>query len=102
MANLFGWAMTFERIPQMIAEWMTTVTTNPLVFLLLINVFLIILGMFIEGIALIIILTPIFVPILPVFGIDPSSLRSNYLFKRYDWNLDSSGWVWIIPSYFDR
>jgi tripartite ATP-independent transporter DctM subunit len=71
MASLFGWSMTFERIPQMIAEWMTTVTTNPLIFLLLVNVLFILLGMFIEGIALIIILTPIFVPILPAFGIDP-------------------------------
>jgi len=71
MASLFGWSMTFERIPQMIAEWMTTITTNRLIFLLLINVLFILLGMFIEGIALIIILTPIFVPILPAFGIDP-------------------------------
>ncbi|MDS9471399.1 TRAP transporter large permease [Sporosarcina pasteurii] len=71
MASLFGWSMTFERIPQMIAEWLTTVTTNPVIFLLLINVLFILLGMFIEGIALIIILTPIFIPILPVFGIDP-------------------------------
>ncbi len=71
MANVFGWAMTFERIPQLIAEWMSTVTTNPLVFLLLINVFFLLLGMFLDGIAIIIILTPIFIPILPAFNIDP-------------------------------
>ncbi|PID24072.1 TRAP transporter large permease [Sporosarcina sp. P7] len=71
MASLLGWSMTFERIPQMIAEWMTTITTNPIIFLLLINILFILLGMFIEGIALIIILTPIFVPILPAFNIDP-------------------------------
>lgn len=71
MANIFGWAMTFERVPQAIAEWMTTVTSSPIIFLLLVNILFLILGMFIEGIALIIILTPIFVPILPMFGIDP-------------------------------
>ena len=71
MANIFGWAMTFERIPQTIAEWMTTITSNPIVFLLLVNILFLLLGMFIEGIALIIILTPIFVPILPAYGIDP-------------------------------
>ncbi len=71
MANIFGWAMTFERIPQTIAEWMTTITSNPVIFLILVNVLFLLLGMFVEGIALIIILTPIFVPILPAYGIDP-------------------------------
>jgi len=71
MANIFGWAMTFERVPQTIAEWMTTVTSNPIIFLILVNVLFLILGMLVEGIALIIILTPIFVPILPAYGIDP-------------------------------
>ncbi|SDM78220.1 TRAP transporter, DctM subunit [Psychrobacillus sp. OK028] len=71
MANIFGWAMTFERVPQAIAEWMTTVSSNPLMFLILVNILLLLLGMLVEGIALIIILTPIFVPILPAFGIDP-------------------------------
>jgi tripartite ATP-independent transporter DctM subunit len=71
MANLFGWVLTFERIPQTIAEWMVTVTSSPLIFLLMINIFLLIAGMFIEGIALLIILTPILVPLLPQFGIDP-------------------------------
>ncbi|MFC2948081.1 TRAP transporter large permease [Virgibacillus sediminis] len=71
MASIFGWAMTFERIPQTIAELMTTVSSSPIIFLLLVNILFLLLGMVIEGIALIIILTPIFVPILPTFGIDP-------------------------------
>ncbi|MEI3612651.1 TRAP transporter large permease [Pseudogracilibacillus sp. SO30301A] len=71
MASVLGWAMTFERVPQTIAEWMTTITSNPIVFLILVNILLLLLGMVVEGIALIIILTPIFVPILPSFGIDP-------------------------------
>lgn len=71
MASVFGWAMTFERVPQTIAEWMTTIASSPMMFLILVNILLLLLGMFIEGIALIIILTPIFVPILPAFDIDP-------------------------------
>ncbi|RDU38740.1 C4-dicarboxylate ABC transporter permease [Neobacillus piezotolerans] len=71
MANIFGWAMTFERIPQAIAEWMTTISDNPIIFLILVNILLLLLGMLVEGIALIIILTPIFVPILPAYDIDP-------------------------------
>jgi tripartite ATP-independent transporter DctM subunit len=71
MASVFGWAMTFERVPQTIAEWMTTIASNPIMFLILVNILFLLLGMVIEGIALIIILTPIFVPILPAFDIDP-------------------------------
>ena len=71
MANLFGMVLTFERIPQLIAEWMSSVTSSPLVFLLIVNIFFLLLGMLIEGIAILIILTPIFAPLLPQFGIDP-------------------------------
>ncbi|MCQ6277115.1 TRAP transporter large permease [Bacillus sp. V3B] len=71
MANLFGMVLTFERIPQLIAEWMTSVTSSAIVFLLIVNIFFLALGMLIEGIAILIILTPIFAPLLPQFGIDP-------------------------------
>lgn len=71
MASVFGWAMTFERIPQMIAEWMSSLTSNPLIFLILVNILFLLLGMVIEGIALIIILTPIFIPLLTIYNIDP-------------------------------
>ncbi|WP_017727636.1 TRAP transporter large permease [Halalkalibacterium ligniniphilum] len=71
MAKLFGLVITFERIPQLLAEWMTTLTDNPLVFLLLVNLFVLIVGMFIDGIAALIIITPIIVPIALLFGIDP-------------------------------
>ncbi|MBO8163500.1 MAG: TRAP transporter large permease [Brevibacillus sp.] len=71
MANLFGWVLAFERIPQLIAEWMVNLTTNPYVFLLLVNMFLLLIGMAFDGIAALIILVPIFMPLLPHFGIDP-------------------------------
>lgn len=71
MASILGWVLTFERLPQLIAQWMIDISQGPLTFLLLVNILLIILGMFIEGIAIIIILTPILVPILPQLGIDP-------------------------------
>jgi len=71
MANIFGWMLTFEQIPQTIASWMTSLTENPLVFLLLVNIFLLLIGMFMDGIAALVILTPIFVPIIANYGIDP-------------------------------
>ncbi|WP_087973160.1 TRAP transporter large permease [Oceanobacillus rekensis] len=71
MANIFGWMLSFEQIPQNIAAWMTSLTSNPLVFLLLVNIFLIIVGMFMDGIAALVILVPIFTPLLASYGIDP-------------------------------
>ena len=71
MANLFGWMLSFEMVPQTIAAWMTSLTENPLVFLLIVNIFLLFVGMFMDGIAALIILVPIFTPIIATYGIDP-------------------------------
>ncbi len=71
MANLFGWMLSFEQIPQNIAAWMTSLTENPLVFLLIVNIFLLFVGMFLDGIAALVILVPIFIPIIANYGIDP-------------------------------
>ncbi|MFC5587356.1 TRAP transporter large permease [Sporosarcina soli] len=71
MANLFGWMLSFELVPQKIAAWMVALTDNPLLFLLLVNIFLLLLGMFMDGIAALIILVPIFAPLLVNYGIDP-------------------------------
>ncbi|WHX99905.1 TRAP transporter large permease [Neobacillus sp. DY30] len=71
MANLFGWVLTFEQIPQAIANWMAALTNNPIIFLLIVNLFLLIVGMFMDGIAALIILVPIFAPMLAKYGIDP-------------------------------
>lgn len=71
MANLFGWMLSFEMIPQAIANWMVTLTESPLLFLLIINIFLLFVGMFLDGIAALIILVPIFTPLISNYGIDP-------------------------------
>ena len=54
-----------------LAEFMTEISSNPLIILLIINIFLLLLGMFVEGTAALILLTPILVPITNSFGIDP-------------------------------
>lgn len=71
MANLFGWMLSFERVPQNIATWMVSLTENPLMFLLIVNIFLLLVGMFMDGIAALIILVPIFAPLIGNYGIDP-------------------------------
>jgi len=70
-ASAFGFYLAWERLPPQLAAWMVTLTKNPLVLLLLINVMLIVLGTAVEGTAALIILTPIFVPVIKSFGIDP-------------------------------
>lgn len=70
-ANVFGWILVSERIPQMIAESVLSITGNKFVVILLINIVLLIVGMFMETIAALIIL---FVPLLALaqgVGIDP-------------------------------
>lgn len=71
MANLFGWMLSAERIPQALANWMTSLTESTLMFLLLINILLLLIGMVMDGIAALIILVPIFMPVIANFGIDP-------------------------------
>lgn len=70
-ASAFGFYMTWEQIPRMVANAMLALTENPLLLLLLINILLVVAGMFIEGSATIILLTPILVPVILKVGIDP-------------------------------
>lgn len=71
MANIFGWMIAFEQIPQMIANGMLSLSENPFVFLLLVNIMLLLLGMVLDGIAALIILTPVLLPLVTAFQIDP-------------------------------
>ncbi|WP_270179965.1 TRAP transporter large permease [Alkalihalobacillus sp. CinArs1] len=71
MANIFGWMIAFEQIPQAIVSAMTTLSDNPFVFLFLVNILLLLLGAVLDGIAALIILVPVFMPLLTAFEIDP-------------------------------
>lgn len=70
-ATIFGRVLTIERIPVMIAEAMVSLTDNHILILLLINVLLLFVGMFMETLAAIIILTPILLPVVMAVGVDP-------------------------------
>ncbi len=71
MANAFGFYMTWERIPAAVADWMLKLTADPVFLLLLINLMLVLVGMFLEGSAALILLTPILIPVVSALGIDP-------------------------------
>ncbi|MBU9722349.1 TRAP transporter large permease [Bacillus alkalicola] len=69
--EFFGQMIAHERIAISISNFFLSVTENPIILLLLINVMLILLGMFIESLALLILLVPMLVPVILVAGIDP-------------------------------
>jgi tripartite ATP-independent transporter DctM subunit len=70
-AAAFGWLLAYLRVPAAIVAYMQTVSDNPLVILLMINVALLVLGTFMDMSPLIVITTPIFLPIAVAFGVDP-------------------------------
>mgnify|MGYP002398541262 CR=1 FL=1 len=70
-ANLFGWLITAEQIPHMLASFVTSITNNQMLILLMINVILFIAGCFLNASAAITILTPLLLPIAVGAGIDP-------------------------------
>ncbi len=70
-ANIFGWLLTAERVPQSVAAYLVSLTSSPFVLYSLILVCLLVIGTFMETSASLIILTPVFLPVIQQFGIDP-------------------------------
>lgn len=70
-AGLFSFLITRAGVPAAVGEWLGAVMHNPTTFLMAVNVFLFIVGMFIETSAAIIVLAPILAPVAIAFGIDP-------------------------------
>lgn len=71
MAGIFGNIITIESIPEMLAEFITGFTHSKFTLLILLNIILLIIGTFMEALAAILILTPLLLPIVVDFGIDP-------------------------------
>ena len=71
IANVFGWIMAAEQIPQTIAKAMLSITNDRNLIILLINILLLIVGMFMETIAALIILFPTLMTVATGVGIDP-------------------------------
>jgi tripartite ATP-independent transporter DctM subunit len=70
-ANAFGWLLAYLKVPTMLVLSLQGLSSDPIVILLLINVTLLILGTFMDMAPLIVITTPIFLPVAQAFGVDP-------------------------------
>ena len=71
MANVFTYVLTINHIPDAVSGFFLNFADSPLVFLLVVSLILLILGMLTEVTSLIVLLTPIFMPVAMEFGIDP-------------------------------
>ena len=79
IASLFGWIVTAERIPQLLANFFLEISPNKWVFMILINALLLVLGTFMESTALVIILIPVLLPVVYQYGIDPIHFCTVFL-----------------------
>jgi tripartite ATP-independent transporter DctM subunit len=69
-ASIFSWLMAIEDIPAMIAQRLLSLSDNPVILLILINVLLLMAGTFVETTAALILFVPVLIPIFPGLGID--------------------------------
>lgn len=70
-STVFSTYMTFEKVPQMITEFLTGVSTNPYVVLMFVNIILLIVGCFLDTVPAIIVMAPMLMPTVKALGIDP-------------------------------
>lgn len=70
-SQAMSWVLAYERIPQMVSDAMLTLSANPLMVLLLINVLLLVVGTFMDMTPAVLIFTPIFLPVVIGLGMDP-------------------------------
>ncbi len=71
VVSVANWLLTFSRVPQYISAQIMSTISDPITFLIMVNLILLVVGLFLEGIAAMLILIPIFHPIAMSFGIDP-------------------------------
>jgi tripartite ATP-independent transporter DctM subunit len=71
LSGIFGYGIVFERIPEVISGWMLGITDDPDLVMVIIVIFILVAGTFMEGSVLIIMLTPIFLPLVRQYGVDP-------------------------------
>ncbi|MEE0673285.1 MAG: TRAP transporter large permease [Enterocloster sp.] len=81
-ASAYAWILTKERIPQNLTEMIVGLTANKYVFLIVVNLFLLVVGMFIEGTAALIVLVPLLAPVAAAFGINEIQFALVVIFNQ--------------------
>jgi tripartite ATP-independent transporter DctM subunit len=71
MSGIFGYGIPLERIPQKLTMLITGLTVNPIITMVIVIIILVIFGMFMEGSIVILLLTPILMPLVRTIGVDP-------------------------------
>ena len=71
VSNILGWVMAFTQIPQAISAALLGITNNEIIILLIMNVILLVAGTFMDVTPAILIFTPLFLPIVKTFGMNP-------------------------------
>lgn len=70
-ASIFGYLITLTKVTDNVSALVLSITTTPWIVLLLVNIFLLIVGCFMETIAAITILVPVLLPLMDKIGVDP-------------------------------
>ncbi len=70
-ASVLSWVLAFQGVPDLVVEYMKSLTQSPFVFLLLVIFMMLILGMFLESISVLIVTVPLLMPVVTTLGIDP-------------------------------
>ena len=81
VAALFGWILSVEQVPQTLTGWMLSISTNPAVLLFLVNILLLLVGMFLDSTTAILVIAPIIAKPLVAAGVDPVHLGMVVVFN---------------------
>ncbi len=77
----FAWILTIEGIPQQLAEWLIGMNLSPWMFLIIVNIFLLLFGIFIEPLPGVMVLAPILAPVAIKLGVDPVHFAMIVIFN---------------------
>jgi tripartite ATP-independent transporter DctM subunit len=80
-ANLYSWLLVVAHVPQIVTDFIFSLTKNPILILMLVNAFMLIIGMFMEANAALIIFVPILFPLAMKVGINPIHLGIVLVFN---------------------
>ena len=80
-AAIFGWILAAEQIPQIFSVWFMSISKEPWILLLLLNLMLFVVGMFLDSTTAILLFVPIIIPPLVHAGIDPVHLGLIFVFN---------------------
>ncbi|MFT6927800.1 MAG: tripartite ATP-independent transporter DctM subunit [Psychromonas sp.] len=80
-STIMSWAMAFTGLPTLISDWMLSISDNPIIILIMMNVILLIVGMFMDLTPALLIFTPIFMPIATHLGMHPIHFAMMIIFN---------------------